>query len=510
MNTLIIYIHRNIIMPISTLPSTNDSYYGGVSVSAAASASAAIVVQSPSPSGSRVSGGVGSGTPSMDYQTWLSNVAPKPWNASQVYKPGDRVVRGQDIYQVPAHAAPHQGVKPGADDSKWLYAGKVKNEYALETHYSSGTQYSGVGSNKTIHAPNADKYHRGPKGPPGDRGPQGVPGQRGPAGTNGKDGKDGKDGVNGKDGKDGKDGLRGKVGKEGKDGLKGKDGANGRDGASGKDGLKGKDGRDGKDGLNGKDGANGKDGLNGKNGKDGKDGANGRDGANGKDGLKGKDGRDGKDGLNGKDGANGKDGLNGKNGKDGVNGKDGKDGLNGKDGKDGLNGKNGKDGVDGKNGLKGKDGKDGVNGKDGQPGGLSLKGKVEAAFWGFIGGHVGGFNAASLKEFAGFVKNKLTGQGYDNKEVDDAIKHEENHDFSGFIHGYGVSRPTWSLGRDVINHGAVGDVYDGNKGQWRHTAPPINSPPIIYGGYSNYTSNVTPGGSTPFKPAVSPPQSGNA
>jgi hypothetical protein len=67
--------------------------------------------------------------PGMDLFAWVDQCAPT-WNPKQIYKPGDQVNFGGNVYRVPNGGGFHSGVTPGASDSKWLYHGTVENNYS--------------------------------------------------------------------------------------------------------------------------------------------------------------------------------------------------------------------------------------------------------------------------------------------------------------------------------------------------------------------------------------------
>ncbi|RDS82125.1 hypothetical protein DWU98_08735 [Dyella monticola] len=54
---------------------------------------------------------------------------PQYWDPDKTYEPGDQVVYNGNIYEAPNQGGSHHGVKPGGDDSKWLYHGTFQNYY---------------------------------------------------------------------------------------------------------------------------------------------------------------------------------------------------------------------------------------------------------------------------------------------------------------------------------------------------------------------------------------------
>lgn len=59
---------------------------------------------------------------------------PQAWDPCQIYHPGDRVAYNGNVYQVPNVGGNHMSVEPGTNDSKWLYAGTVENNYKNALH----------------------------------------------------------------------------------------------------------------------------------------------------------------------------------------------------------------------------------------------------------------------------------------------------------------------------------------------------------------------------------------
>jgi hypothetical protein len=69
-------------------------------------------------------------------------VLPQLWSPRQTYNPGDRVVYGNHVYQVPSGGGNHAGIVPGTHDAKWLYAGTVENnsKYFFSQHAKQHSQ----------------------------------------------------------------------------------------------------------------------------------------------------------------------------------------------------------------------------------------------------------------------------------------------------------------------------------------------------------------------------------
>lgn len=90
--------------------------------------------------------------PSIDFATWQSDVAPGCWSVRHEYKPGDQVIFGKNVYQVPSSGGNPKGVVPGTVDSRWLYHGTVENNYKYYVN-SHGGEKKGICGKHPLYAP---------------------------------------------------------------------------------------------------------------------------------------------------------------------------------------------------------------------------------------------------------------------------------------------------------------------------------------------------------------------